>query len=80
LSELRETPFWNLFAGKIGEFPVQLMWGLGFAFLGWLLFARHKFGGHVCYVGDNLTSAKEMGIRRSSSSIPSGATFSWASS
>lgn len=63
LTELRETPFWNLFAGRIGEFPVQLLWGLGFAFLGWLLFTRHRFGGHVCYVGDNLTSAKEMGIR-----------------
>jgi len=63
LTELRETPFWNLFAGKIGEFPVQLLWGLGFAFVGWLLFTRHRFGGHVCYVGDNLTSAKEMGIR-----------------
>ena len=63
LTELRETPFWNLFAGKIGEFPVQLLWGLGFAFVGWLLFTRHRFGGQVCYVGDNLTSAKEMGIR-----------------
>ena len=63
LTELRETPFWNLFAGKIGEFPVQLLWGLGFAFVGWLLFTRHRFGGHVCYVGDNLTSAREMGIR-----------------
>ena len=63
LTELRETPFWNLFAGKIGGFPVQLLWGLGFAFVGWLLFTRHRFGGHVCYVGDNLTSAKEMGIR-----------------
>lgn len=63
LTDLRGTPFWNLFAGRIGEFPVQLLWGLGFAFLGWLLFARHRFGGHVCFVGDNLTSAREMGIR-----------------
>jgi simple sugar transport system permease protein len=63
LTELRETPFWNIFAGTIGVFPVQLLWGLLFAFLGWLLFTRHKFGGHVCYTGDNLTSAKEMGIR-----------------
>jgi simple sugar transport system permease protein len=63
LSFLRETPFWNIFAGRIGVFPVQLLWGLGFAFFGWLLFTRHKFGGHVCYAGDNLTSAKEMGIR-----------------
>jgi ribose/xylose/arabinose/galactoside ABC-type transport system permease subunit len=63
LSFLRETLFWNIFAGRIGVFPVQLIWGLGFAFVGWLLFARHKFGGHVCYIGDNITSAREMGIR-----------------
>jgi len=63
LTELLETPIWKIFAGTLGVFPVQLFWGLGFAFLGWLLFARHRFGGHVCYTGDNLTSAKEMGIR-----------------
>jgi ribose/xylose/arabinose/galactoside ABC-type transport system permease subunit len=63
LTELLEKPIWKIFAGNIGAFPVQLLWGLGFAFLGWLLFARHRFGGHVCYTGDNLTSAKEMGIR-----------------
>lgn len=63
LSFLRETIFWNIFAGKIGVFPVQMIWSLGFAFFGWLLFTRHRFGGHVCYTGDNLTSAKEMGIR-----------------
>jgi len=63
LTFLMETPIWKIFAGTIGVVPVQLLWGLGFAFAGWLLFARHRFGGHVCYTGDNLTSAKEMGIR-----------------
>ena len=63
LTFLMEKPIWKIFAGTIGAFPVQLLWGLAFAFLGWLLFARHRFGGHVCYTGDNLTSAKEMGIR-----------------
>lgn len=63
LTFLMEKPIWKIFAGTIGAFPVQLLWGLTFAFLGWLLFARHRFGGHVCYTGDNLTSAKEMGIR-----------------
>jgi ribose/xylose/arabinose/galactoside ABC-type transport system permease subunit len=63
LTFILEKPIWKIFAGTIGVFPVQLLWGLGFAFMGWLLFTRHRFGGHVCYVGDNLTSAKEMGIR-----------------
>ena len=63
LTFLLDTPIWRIFAGTIGVFPVQLIWGLAFAFLGWLLFTRHKFGGHVCYTGDNITSAREMGIR-----------------
>jgi ribose/xylose/arabinose/galactoside ABC-type transport system permease subunit len=63
LTFLLDTLIWKVFAGTIGVFPVQLIWGLGFAFLGWLLFTRHKFGGHVCYTGDNLTSAREMGIQ-----------------
>jgi simple sugar transport system permease protein len=63
LTFLLDTTIWKVFAGTIGAFPVQLIWGLGFAFMGWLLFTRHRFGGHVCYTGDNLTSAREMGIR-----------------
>jgi ribose/xylose/arabinose/galactoside ABC-type transport system permease subunit len=63
LTFLQPTLFFGIFAGKVGEFPVQIIWALGFVLFGWLLFSRHRFGGHVCYVGDNLTSAKEMGIR-----------------
>jgi ribose/xylose/arabinose/galactoside ABC-type transport system permease subunit len=63
LTFLQPTLFFRIFAGKIGEFPVQIIWALGFVLFGWLLFSRHRFGGHVCYTGDNLTSAKEMGIR-----------------
>jgi len=63
LTFLMDKPIWKILAGNIGVFPVQLLWGLGFALVAWLLFDRHKFGGHVCYVGDNVTSAREMGIR-----------------
>jgi ribose/xylose/arabinose/galactoside ABC-type transport system permease subunit len=63
LTFLQGSVFFQIFAGRIGEFPVQIIWALGFATFGWLLFSRHRFGGHVCYTGDNLTSAKEMGIR-----------------
>jgi simple sugar transport system permease protein len=63
LTFLRETVFWKIFAGRIGLFPVQMIWSLAFAVFGWLLFTRHRFGGHVCYTGDNLTSSREMGIR-----------------
>jgi len=38
LTFLMEKTIWKIFAGTIGAFPVQLLWGLLFAFLGWLLF------------------------------------------
>ena len=63
LPMLRETAFHSIFAGKIGAFPVQMLWSMGYAVICWLIFNRHRFGGHVCYIGDNTTSAREMGVR-----------------
>jgi ribose/xylose/arabinose/galactoside ABC-type transport system permease subunit len=63
LPALRETTFFAVFAGQLGNFPVQMLWSIGFAVVYWLIFNRHRFGGHVCYIGDNTTSAREMGIR-----------------
>ena len=60
--EIREMALWQIFAGRIGQFPVQLLWGIAFVALGWVLFNRHKFGVHVHCVGDNPDSAQEMGI------------------
>ncbi len=63
LPGLRETTFHAVFAGRVGIFPVQMLWSVGYAVVCWLIFNRHRFGGHVCYIGDNTTSAREMGIR-----------------
>jgi len=60
--ELRDTLIYQIFAGRIGTFPVQILWGIAFVALGWVLFNRHKFGVHIHCVGDNPDSAKEMGI------------------
>jgi ribose/xylose/arabinose/galactoside ABC-type transport system permease subunit len=60
--QIRETLLWQIFAGRIGTFPIQLLWGIAFVALGWVLFNRHKFGVHVHCVGDNPDSAEEMGI------------------
>jgi simple sugar transport system permease protein len=49
--------------GDLGGFPVQMIWALAFTVVGWVLFARHKFGSQICCVGDNQDSAREMGIR-----------------
>ena len=62
LAFLRNTKIFSIFAGKIGIFPVQMLWAIGFVTMMWFLFYRHKFGGHLCYIGDNLMSAREMGI------------------
>lgn len=65
---MRHTTLWNVFAGRIDnfpvieKFPVQMLWGVGFVALGWMLFNRHQFGVHTQLVGDNPDSATEMGI------------------
>ncbi len=60
---LKDTLFYRTFVGKIGSFPVQMIWGIIFAFVMWFLFNRHRYGFHVCFVGDNPQSAKETGVR-----------------
>jgi ribose/xylose/arabinose/galactoside ABC-type transport system permease subunit len=60
--QIRDTLLWQVFAGRIGTFPVQILWGIAFVALGWLLFNRHRFGVHVHCIGDNPHSAEEMGI------------------
>lgn len=59
---LKDTLFTNIFAGKIGNFPVQMIWGFIFVVVCHLLFTRHRFGLHVCFSGDNPTSANETGV------------------
>jgi len=63
LSFLVGTPFYNTFAGKIGNFPVQMIWAVIALVIAMLLFNYHKFGSHISCVGDNLESSREMGIR-----------------
>lgn len=62
LTQLRATAFFQVFAGEILGIPVQMFWALLFAAVGILLFSRHRFGADICAVGDNMESAREMGI------------------
>lgn len=62
LTFLEDTTFYNTFAGRIGDLPVQMVWALVFVVIATLLFNSHKFGSHVCCVGDNFESSREMGI------------------
>lgn len=59
---LRDTPFYNIFIGSIGGFPVHMLWALSFVVLSVLLFNYHVFGARISCVGDDLESSREMGI------------------
>lgn len=62
LTFLNDTPFYNASVGSVWGFPVHMIWGLAFAAVAMLLFNHHRFGAHVCCVGDNPESSREMGI------------------
>jgi len=61
--QLMGTRFYNVLVGRLGALPIQMIWALLFTFIGWLLYSRHRFGGHIRCVGDNQDSSREMGIR-----------------
>lgn len=43
--------------------PMQTIWCLLLALLFWLLLNRHSYGDDVRFIGDNINTAKMMGIR-----------------
>jgi len=60
---MRDSKFYGIFVGnKLGAFPVQMLWAIGWVIFIWLLFYRHRFGGQVLFTGDNVKSAREMGV------------------
>ncbi|MDR0655945.1 MAG: ABC transporter permease [Treponema sp.] len=60
---LNKSFFYKMFVGRIGEFPLQMLWGFVFVVICLFLFNRHQFGAHICFVGDNRVSAAETGIK-----------------
>lgn len=48
--------------GRVGEIPVQAIWGLLVAVLVWLIMNRHRFGEHLLFIGDNVNVARVVGI------------------
>lgn len=64
LSYVKESFLHPLLVGKIGGvFPMQMIWLIVIAVLGWVLLNRHKFGAHIYLIGDNRNSAELMGIK-----------------
>lgn len=63
LGYIKETFFYPVLVGKIGGyFPMQMVWLIIIAILGWLLLNRHQFGAHVYLIGDNIKSTELMGV------------------
>ncbi len=62
LLNLRETTFYQVFAGSISGFPVQMLWATIFVAGSIVIYNRHRFGVRVKCVGDNPDSAAQMGI------------------
>ncbi len=62
IPDIEGTLIHNIFAGRIGAFPVQILWALGAAVAIWFLLNRHKFGESLLFIGDNLRVAKVVGI------------------
>lgn len=53
----------SLLIGRIGgRVPAQIIWAVAIAIILWLILNRHRFGSHIYFVGDNIESAKMMGV------------------
>jgi ribose/xylose/arabinose/galactoside ABC-type transport system permease subunit len=63
LTQLKDTAFYSIFAGRVGGFPVQMLWAIAILLLLSFLYNRSRFGVHVHFVGDNRESAREMGVK-----------------
>ena len=60
---VKGTILFQSLIGRIGGVvPAQALWAVGLAFLFWLILNRHKFGSYIFFTGDNIESARMMGI------------------
>ena len=64
LTPFNGSPLHQALVGKaLTDFlPAQMVWTIAMAVLVWVLLNRHRFGAHVYLVGDNVESARLMGV------------------
>lgn len=67
LTDLRDTGFHYMMVGRLFDVvPMQTIWCLAIGLFFWLLLNRHSFGDDVRFVGDNINTAKMMGVHTES--------------
>jgi simple sugar transport system permease protein len=63
LVPIKGTVLRQALVGRLGGYvPAQMIWAVVVAILVWIFLNRHKFGAHVYLIGDNVESAKLMGV------------------
>lgn len=62
IPDIQGTLFHTIFAGRLGVFPVQILWALLTAVLIWILLNRHRFGESLLFIGDSKAVARVVGI------------------
>jgi simple sugar transport system permease protein len=63
LIEARESFIYEILVGKtIGNIPNQFWWSIAIAILCWIILNRTRLGAHIYLIGDNVQSARLMGV------------------
>ncbi len=63
MTPVRDTILYPALVGRIGGvIPAQFVWTIVFAAVVWFFLNRHRFGAHVYLTGDNVESARLMGV------------------
>jgi simple sugar transport system permease protein len=63
LIEARESFIYEVLVGKtIGNIPNQFWWSIAIAILCWIILNRTRLGAHIYLIGDNVQSARLMGV------------------
>lgn len=63
MTQVQSTLLYPLLVGKIfGIIPAQFIWTMGIAVLTWFVLNRTRFGAHTYLSGDNVESARLMGV------------------
>ncbi len=63
MTALEPTGLHAVLVGKLaGFFPMQFVWTILVALVMWFFLNRHRFGAHVYLTGDNIESARLMGV------------------